>query len=334
MKGVLMRKNEQLVEEYTGCQWLEGGMVIGEERIRPCCSTHNQKNTPATVTWQNNFDDTIAEYIKMRDRLIYSVKNGEPSECFGCCDIKNGMWHKDKRISEMHFGFNYPCQLSCCYCTSGNVANYHIDREKQKFIDCFDWSGFFTTLECHNLVSDDAKIVFASGELTINPRIDEILDATQKYRITLATNAIKYSDRIAALTARDGNFVNVSVDAGTSKTYQRIKGKDLYNVVWENIKKYVKRGSNVIVKYIFIEENSNDIDVGGFIRQATATGVKTIHVSADAGRTVALSQGQMGLMATMITMAEQNNMSWKITNMVKPEETEAILQHDISEVPV
>ena len=324
--------NYSEMEKCLGCEELDSSLYAYSSSLISCCRS-NDSMKESEVFWKNNdwdMEGAVLEYISMKDRLIRSIKNEEVCRCTGCSNIKNEMRPVRKTAKLLALSIEQLCQLSCVYCVYKNEESiFYAKANDRHFVRDFDYKRFIEILDRRELLSYDAVILLTGGEITISPRVDEILDAVQEYRLQVLTNAVIYNERIAELTARPGSCVNISVDAGTRQTYKLVKGVDAFDKVWTNIKKYKGCGVTVFVKYVFLEENSNEADVMGFIHEAVKAGVNgndTIMISADYYRKVYCTQEQMRLMAKMLSIAEQNEISWYIVQTFKPDEKAEILR--------
>ena len=298
-------------ELSAGCDLLNHQFLYDSSYIFPCCKYNETMNKPPMVKYDFDescvsIEDMIGIYKDLRTRLVESIKNNADSECKGCSMIKYDFFPVEKKVKSLAYGIDAPCQLACIYCGHRNAVN-KLNESEKKFISNFDWVGLVKGLEHHNLLSDDALITFTGGELTINPQKKEMLDIVEKYRISVSTNAVIFDKHIGELTAREGSYQSVSVDAGTEETYKKVKGVNAYNVVWENIENYVKLGSDVRLKYIFIPENSNDTDVEGFVSKAKEVGVSSVSISTDVRRNRPLTNEEVNAILKMLELARQKN---------------------------
>jgi hypothetical protein len=66
------------------------------------------------------------------------------------------------------------------------------------------------------------------------------------------------------------------VDAGSRKGYQKVKGVDLYDAVWQNLQAYSSAGATVNVKYIMQPENCSQSELREFVKKAILNGSPTI----------------------------------------------------------
>ena len=325
------------MEECAGCYELDSKLNVGSDLLFSCCAVTDNYNyqydSPPGIYWADNdwdMERTISAYFKMREKLSDSIKKGEACRCTGCGQITHCSRPFQKKIKEIAFALSDPCQLSCIYCRQKNAVNpdyinAKADIKRDRFTQTFDYKHFLEILEQRRLLSDDVLIVMASGEITINPRIDEILDAVQNYRLVFFTNAVTYNDRIAALTARPGSSQLISVDAGTRETYKSIKGMDAFGKVWANIKEYIDNGSNTIIKYVVIKDNCNKSNMEGFINELLIAGVKEFRISANYFREAPYTHEEMKLMAKLISMAECNGIKVQFEATFKHEEQTAIM---------
>jgi MoaA/NifB/PqqE/SkfB family radical SAM enzyme len=128
-----------------------------------------------------------------------------------------------------------------------------------------------------------------------------------------------YDEKIKELVSRPGSHLNISVDAGTPETYKQIKGLDVFEKVFSNIEKYSETAS-VSCKYIFIPQNSNDTDIMGFIQKCKDSNVKAIILANDIYRTAKNTDTQISMMAKMISLAKENNISTSLNGDMIPED--------------
>ena len=95
---------------------------------------------------------------------------------------------------------------------------------------------------------------------------------------------------IPAFAESNDFSVQISVDAGTPKTYCKVKGQSGFEVVWNTIKDYCSTGGRVFVKYILFSYNSEREEIDAFIEQCIKAGVSNISISAEATATFGLTQ--------------------------------------------
>jgi len=294
--------NYKETEYYEGCRNLETCLNLNEDHLRICCVKRDDEDVFPFINWTGDIENDISSYIDTRNILISGIKNGVPNICSKCRYIKKSNYLKEKKILNLGYGFNNPCQLSCIYCTAQN-AKRHFTIEKNRFMQDFNFSLFIKKLEEHGLLASEAIITLGAGEITIDRKKNMILDTLKKYRLSVLTNCVVFDNRIAEL--RSQVEIIVSVDSGTCETYKRVKGINAFDIVWKNIKKYTTYGVNVDAKFIFLPENSNEDDVIGFIQESLNAGVKKITISTDVWKKEQHSYAQFNYIIKMWYLAVQ-----------------------------
>jgi len=299
------------MEKYLSCLHLEYHLSIMQFQLFFCCSMSDEmkKNTPSYI-WFNDPKNVTIEYavsrwIELRYNAIHALKNGIPSKCDGCSSLTEDWWPIEKKVETVHYCFcNEPCQLRCVYCNSTKKT---INEYQRQFMEEFDYKRFVKALEEQRLLTDETCFNIASGEISINPRKNEILSAIEKYRLMLDTNAVVFDKQIAELASRPGSSLCISLDAGTRETYNKIKGMDVFITVCENIKRYANCGAKIYIKYIVLPQNCEDIDIHGFMNEVLKikNNVSCLILSSDIHKTSSHSDEQINGAAKLISAAKQ-----------------------------
>ena len=320
--------NSDVPSFYSGCPLLESDLAIDSFKLFWCCQM-NCKIKQAPVSEYGTFGeddcgvvDAISRWVKMRDDLIRSIRNDESSECSGCCRITKLAEQPEKKyLRNIHFCFEYKCQLACIYCS----CRKNISEDKERFMRMFDYKRFVEILEGLDMLNKHTLFNIATEEISINPRKDEILDAVEKYKVMINTNAVIFDKRIAKFGERPGNCFSISPDAGTRETYKLIKGLDVFDKVWGNIMKYAKYGATIYIKYIFQHQNSNDANVEGFLQKVLTIkdGTFVIDISSLLNRRSSFTDREL---IPIYNLAKQNGLSVYINETYTPEERERVIK--------
>jgi MoaA/NifB/PqqE/SkfB family radical SAM enzyme len=108
----------------------------------------------------------------------------------------------------------------------------------------------------NNMINKDAAILWTGGEPTLVPWLEDgvrLLAAFLDRPQDILTNAVVYSDVLAQCLSEGMVKLMVSLDSGTRDTYALVKGKDCFDTVAENLKRYGKNASDgILMKYIFV----------------------------------------------------------------------------------
>jgi len=269
---------------YISCASLENIAIVSNSGISLCCWLGNIRNAAPYVEWKDTIEETVDAFIKKRDSLIEGIQGtGKGNPCKGCPELRRADWDIDRRVTQLALSLSYPCQLACCYCeTSSNMKYIQNNQEEVKkakniniplLVKCLQEKGDLTPME---------PIDISSGEITIAPNKNELLKSVEQWPLQIFTNGVIYDEEVARLASReDGSFLNVSLDSGTAKTYQKIKGLDAFDRVKNTLKKYAEAGVKISLKYILLHENCTKEDYDGFLSIAEEVNAFVVNISCD-----------------------------------------------------
>ena len=259
--------NYESCQKYVSCVSLEEMMVLSDMGFYNCCYGPG-RNFPPLVRYKDNISEAVDDFLIQRDDIIQKLKTNAKNPCSGCPALKSDYWKDKKETLNLAVGLSYPCQLACSYCTwEGNSRNIaKANAENLTRADEVDVPSIIRVIEDKGIFPREGMVNFASGEITISKKCDEILDASSNHPVGIYSNGIIYSERIANLVSRnDGSYLNVSVDAGTSETYKSVKGLDVFEKVKTALFRYREKGAHIILKYILLDKNNNEADLRGFV---------------------------------------------------------------------
>jgi predicted O-methyltransferase YrrM len=95
----------------------------------------------------------------------------------------------------------------------------------------------------------------------------------------IATNATIFSAAIYRFLHPGGRLkLKTSIDCGTRESYLQMKGKDLFDVVWNNLGEYASTGGEASAKYIISHDNITRKDLDGFINQMIKYKIRWAHI--------------------------------------------------------
>lgn len=151
---------------------------------------------------------------------------------------------------ELHLTNN--CNLACPWCTDRNLKGNHEQLEYDKACELmryFGQVGTGVTLE-------------GGGEPTVHPRFNDIVDYGYEMGVDmgLITNGtVNISNSLNKL-----KWVRISLDSSTHEEYITEKGKDFYDKVFDNLKKYKDIRDNrkcfLGIGYVLTTRNYSDIE--------------------------------------------------------------------------
>lgn len=258
--------NDTPIEYRLGCPELETSIKFRTDRIFVRCYWRHPGINRGTDTAAD-----IRRFEDWRRETIAAIREGRPSPCDGCEYLKPGWYPVERQLTSLQISDSNEhsyCNFNCTYCfvhaRNKPPAACTEDRDEQLGV---------LRYVSENLGNRTLELQFSTGELTVHPHREELLDLFARYRTTLFTNAGIYHEKIAALMSQGRLSLVTSMDCGTAETFRIIKGVDFYDAVVENLRRYGASGGCITLKYILLPGiNDNDADAEGFIRLASELG--------------------------------------------------------------
>lgn len=257
-------RNDDIVKS---CRRLESGLRLGPDGLRACVLGafaaplywNADEASRLTIT-----KEMIVEKRKWLFDLLNSGQNNVDFDCKHCRMVctKRFADVNFTRIGQIDHAATSICNLRCKFCGFTHQ-------------DLFIQSKYDDLAILREFTADDAEwdsvVDFNGGEPTLLHNVDEYLDyfASRRIRVRFMTNGVRFHQSVHdGLINGSIQWVCTSVDAGTPSTYLRIKKRDHYLQVLENLTRYAHAGSqgggNLAIKYIFCNDNCSDDDIAGF----------------------------------------------------------------------
>ncbi|MGC8490160.1 MAG: radical SAM protein [Syntrophobacteraceae bacterium] len=273
------------------CRRLESGLRFGPDGIRAC--TLGAFAAPFYWTAEEASRLTITkEMIVEKRKWLFDLLNNNQNELdFDCkhCQMVVAKRFADvqfTRVGQIDHAATSLCNLRCKFC-----GFTHLDLFIQSKYDDLAILRQFTTED----IEWDSVVDFNGGEPTLLPNVDEYLDyfASRRIRVRFMTNGVKFHQSVYDGLANGCiQWVCTSVDAGTPSTYMRIKKRDHYLQVMENLTRYAHAGSRdggmLAIKYIFCNDNCSDDDIAGFSYAMLAIRPRQVWLTFDFSRVIGL----------------------------------------------
>ncbi|MDR1370518.1 MAG: radical SAM protein [Dysgonamonadaceae bacterium] len=249
--------NGKIGRKYKSCFALTHELNLYNQYLYPCCIPWPKK--PYVLIDSNDCEKAIENYLSLRSSVMEQFNRTGACDdyCNACPFLLEQHWlgaGKIKRITLSGTGF---CQFRCAYCKVWHRA----DEPKS------DFPLLIKALKNKKLIDENLSITLAQGEIAVHPQRDAIIEACGKYLTKIFTNAGIYNDKIEGfLKSNNNSSLLVSMDAGTKETFAKIKGRNSYDRVCRNLKRYAQAGGKIELKYILLPGiNDNTEDVDGFI---------------------------------------------------------------------
>jgi radical SAM family protein len=267
---------------YRSCEWIESRLVLGPTDLKFCCVPHSD----CTRGWVSICEYRggplpVAHILAERARLVERNNQGDPtSPCHGCRYLREDDWTPlpgNARFDWIGVDNFFRCNLRCIYCDLVIHEDWHLPDL------AYAIEPVLRELIEGGLLAPGTTVVWGGGEPSILPGFEAIqrLLLDQDLTQQINTNAVRYADVITEGLARGRVEVVTSVDAGTPRTYERIKGGDCFDRVWANLARYARTGGDVYAKYIIRRDNLDRRDLAGFVRQCVEADVRKVVLSLD-----------------------------------------------------
>ena len=239
------------------CFYMEDILVIKSGRVMSCCE--GGVENPLYRQYDNKISDE--DFLQLVKDFKNDIRKDSPEYCKQCYYYKEAYYSRNlKPIKYIFFPSASLCQFNCIYCRRTEMITQTDIERALRFINYLKGTGF---------IDENTIFEIASYEITVNPLQNQVYNAVRNHRCHFLTNAEYFSEEIAGFLKAGRSKVNISVDSGTAKTFAKVKGRDCFAKVAENIRKYGECG-NVELKYIILPGlNDNSEDAEGFVNLAS-----------------------------------------------------------------
>jgi len=277
----LSELNSELSEPYLSCPFIESALVFDPLKKLTLCCVGNQGNLGMPVI-QDQYsgerlpiDKILEKRLEVRP-IDYSNVN---YLCQDCGLLKFQDWNFSHIFNELYLNHFLTCNARCSYCYITQMGKHGKDK------DIYDIYPVLKEIEENKWLNPKGFVGWGGGEPTILFNFEKIhlwiVDNVENN--CLPTSGIIFSNvAFEALKAKNGFYITVSLDSGTPKTYETIKGRSSFKTVVENIRKYAFSGGKVILKYVITHNNCNKDDAINFSKIAKDTGVSQVWIDLDA----------------------------------------------------
>lgn len=251
-----------------------------------CC--RNQLGDIPTTTFTNNPKENLERFLGMRHlAMIRGFANDAKEQNFACakCELFcKGNWNFSPHISSVNLSmYPSPCQCRCFYC---HAAQSPPPEASKAYESLFDTLNLAKKLRL--IVPQKTSWQVSCGEITIHPYKKQILDFTKGELVWFYTNGFVFDEDIAReIHDNPSSLINLSIDAGTSETWHKVKGVNNFRHVLDNLKAYRKvsqRSEQITLKYIICPGiNDSEEDFRSFVDILKALDVRIVLFSRDCG---------------------------------------------------
>lgn len=267
---------------YQSCKYVEGGLSFTYSEIQACATRHHGRGAPFLQDMRGKDPQLNLETIlQSRKEIQESNRDGGHPECVGCPNLQYKKWPRSKYLFNWIAITNYiHCNLRCTFCWLTYAPHSPYNSERKMDGQRYAVAPLIRELMQKQLLDPDGIVDWGGGgEPTLIPEFDQLFDELAQYGVkqVLHTNAVKLprSAIRGSLNARKLQIM-CSIDAGSRESYAKLKGRDRFETVLNNLVVYRELGATVDLKYIMQDSNSTPNEIDQFVRKAKTLGFKSI----------------------------------------------------------
>ena len=301
-------------KELLFCERLYEDIAFMPFNVNKCCHCTRMPYSPPQLFQRISKEFSFFEYLN-KINVIMDLNQKAGIYCRGCKFFKKQIVPKlpvEKQIKFFTINHFTKCNSNCVYCAIGRKT----EDIKYKLLP------IIKKMVKEKMIHPECLFNWGGGEPTICSEFEEIAAFLHKNNLRQAINSsgIEFSQTILN-GLKDGSMsIQISPDAGTEETYEKIKRQNNFNKVWENIKKYAQYPNMLFVKYIFFSLSANENDVRKFIEKCIDCGVKNIVIDCESN-SVSNPRSKFGritpeiveLAILMKKLAVENNIKYEIS---------------------
>jgi len=253
--------------KYKSCKDLESSLYIAPNEIRSCCQRFfykgKMRGDAGLLEIKNGLTPNPNEIKSAREKLFNKIQKDQSESCLGCPFIyetnKPEFTNEIKHLSIEHHSV---CNLRCTYCSE---TYYGGKRSQYNIVE------FIKVLSDAKSFEKCKQVVWGGGEPTLDKSFELIVNEIDKYSNPniyhrVFTNSVRYHKAITEFLEKGLIKIVTSIDSGTKENFKKIRGRDKFYDVFENLKKYAEINPNrITIKYILTEENLDENELNNFV---------------------------------------------------------------------
>jgi MoaA/NifB/PqqE/SkfB family radical SAM enzyme len=147
------------------------------------------------------------------------------------------------------------CNLDCSFC----IHSRHVKEGGRRIVPITELLALVDYL---SFVGCKSICIGGGGEPTTNPNIGSFIDycCEKNIPVSMITNGTLLH-KVSAVSLRKLTWLGVSLDSASPETYKKIKGRDMFSTVMENVQKISHDigGGKITVKYLYHPENAEEV---------------------------------------------------------------------------
>ena len=271
---------------YPSCRWLEQGLAFNRRSLCACLIVHHGRGFPHLCDYNGGPVD-MAAVLAARARIIRQNQAGGEAHgheaCRGCPHLVTRRWPRPRRpVRYLAIAQFSRCNLACNYCflQTADPSVYSAGFDPYPVLPAI------RSLARQGHLDGRLVVDWGGGEPTIYPEFDAVLSflLSRGATVWVHSNGTRLPKPLRQGLSTKRIHVLCSVDAGTARTFEMIKKRDLLDTVWRNLADYIRLGCRVVLKYIVKEENCSPAELESFVARAVRAGARELILDIDYDR--------------------------------------------------
>lgn len=269
---------------YSSCKEIESGIHLYRNKFNFCCVDFAPNKGFVKMVDYEGGPIPYREIENSRNELRRLNNEEKYSPCCGCPNLVLKDWKTDSQKFNFIAIGNYSlCNQTCEYCYISEWDSLYRREQATPLYDSLD--------VIRQLIKDDKldkkiQIVWAGGEPTMYKEFDPLYTLLDSSGYTSSTfiysNCTKFSPSIHKGLLENKMQLFCSLDSGCVETYKKIKNVDGFNKAISNLEKYIEASpKDVFIKYILLEENTNESEMNKFVDSCKRINAKNIIIARD-----------------------------------------------------
>lgn len=286
--------------KYKCCQHLHSGLAFLLSKVVTCNYLYGGVVLYDSIAEGSNVD--IAKIFERRKELIEKCKQGiyfEP--CINCDRFVEADWDDNANIKYLSIFHWLHCNCSCVYCFQEYARNpaggYSDEVVKSQYYDVYPILKFLK--ENNYLEEGKLNVEIGGGEPAILAELPDIISIISDIGFEfclIMSSGIRYSEDIEKLIQAPHTQFSVTISAGSREVFKKIKRRDKFDVVKDNLKRYLENspyGDNIKIRYLIYEGiNDNEKDIKDWVDLCEEIGAKTLEITFEFCKSFSEKRGQ------------------------------------------